>query len=412
MTKKNGILVFERFSSSEEKPVGKIISQHQGSKESLFFEYDRSYLESCSYRFTLDPSLSLFEYEQVKLNQLYTAIFLDSLPDVWGRKLMRKKELIDCYVQKRKPQFHETQLLLKIHNDHRIGGLTFRSENRHNNKKDISFIPDSRHLSILRRLALNFEIDEPFRNQKDFSLLYSCAASLGGSTPKIDIKMPDNSLWIAKFNSHYDEYDLRAWEIVSIELARSCKIETAESTIVTTDDGDTVLLTKRFDRNGSNSVHVVSAKALLKTEDGSKTADYLDLAAFIKKHGSNPKQDLEQLFRRIVFTILIGNSNDHLKKYFFILKKDGWKLAPLIDPVPDTEDGFLSMCITDGNNLKSLELALSVHQYFSLSFDNAKEIIRTMKQEIRSSYHDLAELYGVSSSEIKVMKNALRMSFF
>ena len=411
MNNKNSIRIFERFSSKQELPLGTLFIEKNGPKDIFYFEYSREYLEHNEYRFTIDPELKLFEYEQVKLNSFYQSVFFDSLPDSWGRKLIRKKELIDCYTQKRQPNISDVKMLLQIHNDLRIGAMSFKSEFYTISKNEPAFIPSSKHLSILRRLALNFEIGEPFRNQKDFNLLYSCSFSLGGTTPKINMVLPDNTLWIAKFNSNYDDYDLRAWEIVALELARACGIEVPESTIVSTEEDDTILLSRRFDRTDSGFCHIVSAKALLKTDDNSRPLDFLDLAAFIKRHGSKPKQDLNQLFKRIVFSILIGNCNDHIKKYFFILKKDGWKLGPLFDPVPSADGDFLNMCVADGNNIKSLDLALSVHKYFSLSLDEAKEIIRTMKMTIRASYNDLTELYGVKSGEIKIMKDALKLCF-
>ena len=379
LVNKNSIRIFERFSSKQELPLGTLFIEKNGPKDIFYFEYSREYLEHNEYRFTIDPELKLFEYEQVKLNSFYQSVFFDSLPDSWGRKLIRKKELIDCYTQKRQPNISDVKMLLQIHNDLRIGAMSFKSEFYTISKNEPAFIPSSKHLSILRRLALNFEIGEPFRNQKDFNLLYSCSCSLGGTTPKINMVLPDNTLWIAKFNS--------------------------------TEEDDTILLSRRFDRTDSGFCHIVSAKALLKTDDNSRPLDFLDLAAFIKRHGSKPKQDLNQLFKRIVFSILIGNCNDHIKKYFFILKKDGWKLGPLFDPVPSADGDFLNMCVADGNNIKSLDLALSVHKYFSLSLDEAKEIIRTMKMTIRASYNDLTELYGVKSGEIKIMKDALKLCF-
>lgn len=410
MTNGNSIRIFERFSSNQESLLGTLSVEKNGPKDDLYFEYSREYLERNEYRFTLDPKLNLFESGRVKLNAFYQSFFLDSLPDSWGRKLIRKKELIDCYTEKRQPNISDIKILLQIHNDLRIGGLSYKSEDCTTLKEVPAFIPSSKHLSILRRLALNFEIGEPFRNQKDFNLLYSCSCSLGGTTPKINMVLPDNTLWIAKFNSNYDDYDLRVWEIVALELARACGIEVPESTIVSTEE-DTILLSRRFDRTDLGFCHTVSAKSLLRNDDNTKPFDFLDLAAFIKRHGSKPKHDLKQLYKRIVFSMLTGNCNDHIKKYFFILRKDGWKLGPLFDPVPSADGDFLNMCVADGNNIKSLDLALSVHKYFSLSLDEAKEIIRTMKTTIRSSYYDLTELYGVKSKEIKIMKDALRLCF-
>lgn len=218
MNNKNSIRIFERFSSKQELPLGTLFIEKNGPKDIFYFEYSREYLEHNEYRFTIDPELKLFEYEQVKLNSFYQSVFFDSLPDSWGRKLIRKKELIDCYTEKRQPNISDIKILLQIHNDLRIGGLSYKSEDCTTLKEVPAFIPSSKHLSILRRLALNFEIGEPFRNQKDFNLLYSCSCSLGGTTPKINMVLPDNTLWIAKFNSNYDDYDLRAWEIVEVNL--------------------------------------------------------------------------------------------------------------------------------------------------------------------------------------------------
>ena len=146
-------------------------------------------------------------------------------------------------------------------------------------------------------------------------ILLAPGSSLGGARPKASVMAPDGSLWIAKFPSKNDEWDSGAWEMVAHDLAMMCKLNVPEAKLERFSANGSTFLVKRFDRIGQKRIHFSSAMTLLRKNDGDSTASYLELVSFIKANGCEPKKDLEELFRRIVFSIAVSNSGDHLTDF-------------------------------------------------------------------------------------------------
>ncbi|MEI6424961.1 MAG: HipA domain-containing protein [Lentisphaerota bacterium] len=170
-------------------------------------------------------------------------------------------------------------------------------------------------------------------------------------------------------------------------------------------------MTRRFDRESGKRIHFASAITLLGRTDGDNYASgcsYLDLAQFIMKYGANPKEDLEELWRRIVFSIAISNTDDHLRNHGFLLASQGWILAPAFDINPMPHGTGLTLNISMEDNSLDFELALSVAPQFRVKISQAQEIIRTVKRAV-SYWQETALKLKIPRREIENMTQAFHV---
>lgn len=224
-----------------------------------------------------------------------------------------------------------------------MGALRYKSD------KDGPFLNDNSAMASppwasiqeLEQISLKLEEDDVVQNPDYFKwlgMLIDPGASLGVARPKASITDNDRSLWIAKFPSRSDQGDVGAWEMITYELAIMAGINMAETRAQKFSSGYYTFLTKRFDRTKTNErFHFASALTLLAYKDGqdhSDGASYLELVEFLMNNGANVNQDLEELWRRIVFSIWVSNTDDHLRNHGFILSDKGWLLSPAYDINP------------------------------------------------------------------------------
>ena len=242
--------------------------------------------------------------------------------------------------------------------------------------------------------------------------LLAPGSSLGGARPKATVQAADGSLWIAKFPSKHDEYNSGAWEKVVHDLARMSGLNVPESKLETFSKTGSTFLVKRFDRIGKQRVHFSSAMTLLGKTDGASAADgssYLDLAAFIRANGASPKQDLEELWKRIVFSMAVSNTDDHLRNHGFLLTNAGWRLAPLFDVNPVPSGDSLSLNVSEYDNTIDLSLALEVAEYFGLTNRDAEKAATQICDTVQNNWTRLAEQYGLSRGAIEYMRPAFSL---
>jgi serine/threonine-protein kinase HipA len=388
--------------------MGVLFSERLKGNEIFSFKYDDEWLKKGPSHL-LDPDLQFYQglhYPGEK--QKNFGMFLDSSPDRWGRILMRRREAALARVQNRSEEnLFETDYLLGVYDGHRMGALRFKLE------KDGPFLDHNKDLasppwtsvSELERISLRLEgddiIDDP-DYLKWLKMLIAPGTSLGGARPKANIVYRDDSVWIAKFPSLSDKGDIGGWEIVSYELAIAAGIEMAASKARKFSSDHYTFLTKRFDRTKKGErLHFASAMTMLGYEDGQDHKDgasYLELVEFITNHGANVDQDLEELWRRIVFSICISNTDDHLRNHGFILSDSGWLLSPAYDINPVETGTGLKLNISDTDNALDLDLALEVSEFFRLKEARAHEIIETVKSSVRK-WRETASKYGISRSE-------------
>ncbi len=397
--------------------MGVLSVEYLRGKEIFSFEYNAEWLKS-NHAQILDPELGLFSGMQYPRDDKPNfGLFLDSSPDRWGRVLMKRREAILAKSESRSVKtLHESDFLLGVYDLHRMGALRFKlsedgaflDDNKDYSAPPWASIRELEHASL--ELEKNIEQDNP-ELLKWLNMLMAPGSSLGGARPKASIQHTDGSLWIAKFPSNNDEFDTGAWEIVTNELAQQVGISMAEGIAKKYNSRYHTYLTKRFDRIAEGGrIHFASAMTLLGYTDGVDWQDgvsYLELVEFIIQNGATVKEDLLELFKRIVFSIAVSNTDDHLRNHGFILTKLGWKLSPAYDINPNSSGVGLKLNISEEDNSLDFDLALNVAEYFRLSEQDAKDIIEHIKKVV-SNWRTVATKYQITRAEQDLMEPAFR----
>jgi serine/threonine-protein kinase HipA len=398
------------------KPVlmGVLFSDIIRGKEVFSFEYSDLWLDS-KQRSILDPDLGFYSGPQyMRDDKSNFGLFLDSSPDRWGRVLMRRRESILARKENRSlKNLYESDFLLGVYDVHRMGALRFKLDldgefldnNRDYAAPPWSTIRDLEYASM--ELERNIEQDNPDL-LKWINLLMAPGSSLGGARPKASVQDVNGELWIAKFPSKDDLIDTGAWEMVANEMAQMCGINTAVAMVKRFNNKHHTYLTKRFDRINNERLHFSSAMTMLGYTDGASAAEgvsYLEIAEFIILNGANVDADLRELFKRIVLSIAISNTDDHLRNHGFILTKDGWILSPVYDVNPNHYGGGLKLNISENDNSQDFSLALSVAPFFRLSGNEAEKIINNIKKVV-ADWRVFATKYKIPKVEQDFMSQA------
>jgi serine/threonine-protein kinase HipA len=327
---------------------------------------------------------------------------------------MKRREAVIARQEGRRPRvLNEVDYLLGVHDLYRMGALWFKRDVHGeflDNDKRLAAPPISSLSELeyaVQQVEDNKNIDEP-EYLKWLSMLISPGSSLGGARPKASVVDDNKQLWIAKFPSRYDDYDMAAWEFVAYKLALSAGVNMVECRIQKFNSRHHTFLTKRFDRTPASRLHFTSAMTQLGYYDGDYEASYLELAQFLTEHGSNTKEDLAQLWRRILFNIAVSNTDDHLRNHGFIYSNGGWLLSPAYDINPVTPANGLHLNISNDDNSLDYELAMDVIAFFQLSKAQAKRI----KDEVLNSvvgWEKVANSIQINRSEQQVMRDAFNV---
>lgn len=380
------------------------------------FAYDRSFLKS-EYRLQLDPFLTLHRGELYNdLPDKNFRSFLDSAPDRWGRILMQRRAAIEHYKGLRSSaRLTELDYLLGVHDSFRMGGIRFKTAESDNflDDNDEFAAPPMTSLRELEYAAIQIEKDENIDSEEYYhwlKLLISPGSSLGGARPKACVTDEQGHLWIAKFPNQKDTFDVGAWEFICYELARLAGVEMFPSEIRRFSSEHHTFLTKRFDRQGTERIHFSSAMTQLGYYDGehSEGASYLEIAEFLTNNGSQTKNDLAQLWRRIIFNIAISNTDDHLRNHGFLLTDKGWKLSPAYDLNPIVGNQGLHLNITDTANALDYNLAFEVIDFFRLSQEEATQIYDEVLLAVKK-WQGIANRLGISRSEQLIKQEAFNV---
>ena len=286
------IFVYENFSSLEPKKLGVLYVDTLRGIEHYSFEYDQDWLKQSKFSFCLDPDISMFSGRQYTEKNIF-GMFADASPDRWGRILMKRREAIKARSENRKPnKMYDSDFLLGVYDQTRVGALRF--------KDDVNgpFLSDDKEtaappwatLRSLEEASRQFEKDDNYLNDKWLKQLLKPGSSLGGARPKATVEDEQGDLWIAKFPSKNDEYDVGAWEKVVHDLAKLCGLNVPESKVEKFSKDGSTFLVKRFDRDGEKRIHFASAMTMLGKNDGASSDDgssYIDIVDFI----GNPQLD-------------------------------------------------------------------------------------------------------------------------
>ena len=409
------ILVYDDFSFDNPILLGKLYVDVIRGFESYSFEYDDEWLKRTKMSVSIDPDLLPYGGRQYPNGKSIFGVFADASPDRWGRVLMTKRERLLAEKESRKPhKLNSSDYLLGVYDETRMGGLRFKLQS------DGPFLSDDKEtaappwasLRTLEEASRQFENDENVLNEKWLNQLIRPGSSLGGARPKATVVDEKGQLWIAKFPSKNDDNNTGAWEKVVHDLARMCELNVPESKLETFSKLGSTFLVKRFDRIGSKRIHFASAMTLLGKSDGANALDgtsYLDIASFIKSNGCNPKNDLIELWKRILFNMAVSNTDDHLRNHAFILTKNGWALSPLYDVNPVPYGDELSLNVNENDNRISIDLAIDTAQQFGISTNDAEAIAATILSTVMENWEKLAFKYSIPRGKIEDMRPAFSL---
>jgi len=395
----------------EPQIIGTLSAHFAKGKKAFSFEYDKQWLKSGN-QFLLDPDIQLYSGQQFPNNKENFGVFLDSMPDTWGRTLMKRRVAQQAKENNEKaPTLYDIDYLLGVYDESRMGALRFKT------KLDGPFLDNNNETPTppwssvreLQQAANSFENDENNEEAKKWlAILMAPGSSLGGARPKANILDENKELWIAKFPSKNDTIDKAAWEYLAYLLAKKAGINMAPCRIEKIAGNYNTFFTKRFDREKDERIHFASAMTMTGNNEDTirdNTASYLDLAEFISNYGTNIEDNLHQLWRRIIFNIAISNTDDHLRNHGFILSNEGWILSPAYDLNPSIDKDGLALNIDTDNNALNFELAKTVGVYFRLDENQMNAIINEVLESI-SKWKEIATKIGISRSEQELMGKA------
>lgn len=353
------------------------------------FEYDKDWLKH-DQAFALDPRLELWRGEQHPPADIPAfGVFMDSAPDRWGRVLMERREAAAAARDVRKMRtFHEMDFLLGVYDHTRMGGLRFCEPGGpflDNSDNAAPPVTDLKELAYISQRIEEPGVEKLPEYERWLALLIAPGTSLGGARPKANFT-DDQKLWIAKFPAKDDRYDVGGWEYLMHVLARKAGIVVPEARLEHLSDRYGTFCSARFDRIADGRRMYASAMTLLERQDGEAGASYLDLAEFISDHGAKGHidEDLAQLFRRVLFNILVGNRDDHLRNHGFIREPSGWRLSPAFDINPNTAKQTHALAIDSKNTEPDIRVAMDQAGLYRLDQKSAQ----SMLDEVRNAIAD------------------------
>lgn len=391
--------------------VGRLWTRVREKKESASFEYDKEWLSNPR-KFSLEPALMLSSgsFHTGGDKPIFGAIG-DSAPDRWGRALMRRAERRRAKKQKETPRtLFEGDYLLMVHDFTRQGALRFSLE------PGGPFLATGETMKIPplvelpKLLSAAESVGDESETAEELRFLLAPGSSLGGARPKASVLDSDGKLLIAKFPHKEDEIDTVRFEALALELAKRSGHMVPKWRIEKIGQ-KYVLLLSRFDRAGTGlkeRIPFLSAMSMLDAKDN-EPHSYQEIAYALKMYGAKPKEDLQELFSRMVFNILVSNTDDHLRNHGFLYQDlDGWRLSPAYDlnPVPvDLKPRILTTNITEDDGTASLELAFEVASQFELNSKEAQKIVKKVGKAV-ATWREVGEELGISKAGIKRMASA------
>lgn len=364
--------------------MGKLYIENLRGKEIYSFEYDANYLSDKNNNIYIDPEIKFYSGRQWKANSFVNSsfgIFLDSAPDRWGRLLLKRKEIEKAKVEERKPKtLYDSDYLTGVSDFTRMGAIRFKIE-IDGDFVDNSYkaIPPVARLRELENASIAFESDEI---KEKYDILLDPGSSLGGARPKANVIDETGNIYIAKFPSKNDEYDVGKLEKKVYDLAKICGLNVVDSKLYSFSKYGSTFLVKRFDRDKLKRIHFESAMTLLGKNDGDEGTSYLELTSFIKSFGTDVKESLHELFKRIAFNILVKNTDDHLRNHGFLLKDNKWVLSPLYDVNHNKDGKYLHLLIDENDSSLDTDILIDTAKYYELSKDDGNRMVREIKRII------------------------------
>lgn len=395
------------------KRVGTLHRHARRGGEAISFEYHPDWLGDAA-RFSLEPALTLNRGAFAPADGLpIFGSIGDSAPDTWGRRLMQRAERRRAEREGRPVRtLTEADYLLGVSDVSRSGALRFRKLGEEEFQSPTTagvpgLIELGRLLQVTERILRDEETDE------DLQVIFAPGSSLGGARPKASVIDQHGRLAIAKFPKEADDYSIEVWEAVALGLAARAGIRTPEHELLRVAEKP-LLLSRRFDRAHGTRIPFLSALSMMGLKDGER-GSYPELVDVLTQHGAQAAEDARELYRRMVFNVLVSNVDDHLRNHGFLWTgRDGWTLSPVYDlnPTPtDVRKRILTTNINLDEGTCDLDLVISVAEYFGLAETPARAIIKEVAT-VTSSWREAAAVVGAPAGDVRRMASAFEHDDF
>ena len=378
--------------------IGNLFVEQKNGKETFSFEFSSDYLSKHD-KLVIDPALRLYAGRQY--SEGVFGFVSDLIPDRFGKALLKEKERQRSLKENRIPKKLTTlDYILGVNDLTRMGAIRIQNEeDRFVSDDKENVVPPYIYLRDIEQASLKFENSGAFESDEYRRLLLP-GSSLGGARPKANIYYSDE-LWIAKFPSRNDTYDVEAWEKIIYDLAGLCAINVSESKIESYSKLGSTLLIKRFDRDKNKRIHYISFMTALNANDGdSGDYSYLDLVSYIRSSCDDIDKNLTELYKRNVFAYLVNDTDNHLRNHGLLF--DGCKLmlAPMFDVNPSFESDRFGLSLTSGTINKNA--IINESKYYNIKKEDAIIIYDNMVKTIGENFIKTANKYKVRTREIEL----------
>ena len=388
--------------------IGRLTYERLRGNGTYGFSFDNDWLKNHS-DILISEEVGNFSGFQYSQEEHVFGFVSDTLPDRWGRRLLERKEQTEAIEEKRpKRTLYSYDYLVGIDDFLRMGALRLKKDPDGDflNSDSRLIVPPLTSIKELTIAAQEYEKSDEANElpeEKWIRQLAHPGTSLGGARPKANVVDEKEHLWIAKFPSRKDVYDMALWEHLCHLLAKEAGINVAETNLIPAgNDGYHALLSKRFDRTGDGKrIHFASAMTMTGLTDGDNHETghgYLDIVDFIIKGCCDVDENLSELYRRVAFNICVGNSDDHFRNHGFLLTKKGWTLSPAYDLNP-TDSMTQSLLIDNDSNESSLKRLLSACDDYYISSETAEQIISEVTTAI-GRWETIAKNLHISNEEM------------
>ena len=387
--------------------AGRLYAHRRRGVEAASFVYDDRYLADPD-AYALDPALPLVSGTlQTPARRAMFGAFADGSPDRWGRTLIHRAERARAQAARTVPRsMSEFDVLLGVRDDLRQGALRFRLDEEGPSLATEDWgVPVLTDLPALLDIAARAEQDTA--GYEDLQRLLRAGSSLGGARPKAHVVDAAGRVAIAKFPSAgSDTWNVMAWEKVALDLARDAGVTVPDSQLLRVGDRH-VLVVDRFDRDGGTRIGYASAMTMLEASDRDQRS-YLEIAEVIEERSTAATADLRQLWRRIAFSILISNTDDHLRNHGFLHERgDSWTLSPAFDLNPDPRPGPARTAIDFTDTRASVDNLMRVADHFRLGTSDALAVVAEVTQAV-ARWRTVATSHGLRQRDLNEMEPAFQ----
>jgi serine/threonine-protein kinase HipA len=394
--------------------IGVLRYNADGARESGAFEYDANWLAAPD-RFSIDPTLQLVAgaqfHKKTRDGSIFHAAIADTEPDGWSRNVIlrdhakRRQQARRLGVEEPFRPLNQLDFLLEVDDASRVGALRFQDEKevfRRAPEPGRRTVPPL--VELARIAAATRSLETNTETEADLEYLRGRGTSLGGLRPKCTMVDDKGRLSIGKFPSVADERAVTKGEVLAMRLAQAAGMEVADARLIDS-DGVSVALIRRFDRtaDGARLLYTSAATLLGAEPHDPGEHDYTEIVDSIRVHGADAQKDIEELWRRIAFSILITNVDDHLMNHGFLHVEHGlWRLAPAFDlnPFPDRVRELKTWISSEAGPDATIEALLSVAPYFKIPLPRAKKIVADVERAV-AGWRKEGRSLGMTNAELE-----------